>query len=69
MQYCRYINTQYGSISHTGIFYFTLGNCSPKLKSKMQHPASSFSEEKGVGPIWDNGSTQTNGGGPQKIGK
>lgn len=22
--------------SHTGAFYFTLGNCSPKLRSKMQ---------------------------------
>lgn len=32
------------------------------------HPASSFSKEKGVGPVWDNGSTQTNGGLPQRIG-
>ena len=57
---------------HTGAFYFTLGNCSPKLRSKMQSiftKASSFSTEKGVGPIWDNGNTQTNGGWPQKVGK
>ena len=33
------------------------------------HPASSFSKEKGVGPVWDNGNTQTNGGWPQKVGK